>query len=131
MKTEPWSVGEATLIDAARSALNPRQVTSKVYSGQVAAALISSAGTLHTGICIDAASSVGFCAEHAAIAAMLTAGHDRIDKIVAVDRNGNIKPPCGRCRELMRQMGGATVLMPGGAMVDVLDLLPGQKAVGD
>lgn len=50
----------------------------------------------------------GFCAEHAAIAAMVTAGEHRIDRIVAVWRDDDdrlhVLPPCGRCRELIRQV---------------------------
>jgi cytidine deaminase len=43
---------------------------------------------------------MGFCAEHAAIASMLTAGESKIMTIVAVNCEGAILPPCGRCREL-------------------------------
>ena len=46
---------------------------------------------------------MGFCAEHAAIAAMITAGESRIDKIVAV-HEGGVVAPCGRCREFMYQI---------------------------
>jgi len=34
---------------------------------------------------------------------MITAGESKIDKIVAVDKNG-IYPPCGRCREFICQV---------------------------
>ena len=131
MKAAVWGRTDAALIAAARAVLKPRRVTEKIDAGQVAAALISTSGAVYTGVCIDAASSVGFCAEHAAVAAMLTAGEDRIDRIVAVNRDGEVKAPCGRCRELMRQMGGARVLMPDGAVVDVMELLPGQRPITD
>ena len=54
-----------------------------------------------------------FCAEHSDIAAMVTAGEYRIDKIVAVwrDEEGrlHVLPPCGRCREFIRQVSPANI----------------------
>jgi cytidine deaminase len=47
---------------------------------------------------------MGFCAEHSAIAAMVTHGEHIIKKIVAVDKDGMPIPPCGRCREFMNQI---------------------------
>ena len=53
-------------------------------------------------MCIDTGSGTGFCAEHAAVAAMVTAGEYLIDTIVAVwrDEEGRlfVLPPCGRYR---------------------------------
>ena len=73
-------------------------------AGTVAAAVLSSSGRIYTGICIDVACGIGFCAEHAAIAEMLKARETRIEKVVAVTENGSVLPPCGRCRELMMQI---------------------------
>jgi cytidine deaminase len=73
-------------------------------AGGVAAALMTVSGEIFTGICIDTHSSLGFCAEHAAIAEMLKHRQTRIAAIVAVDASGRIMPPCGRCRELIRQV---------------------------
>ena len=72
--------------------------------GGVAAALVTAAGNVYTGICIDTECSLGFCAEHAAIAEMLKAHESEIRLIVAVRTDGAIVPPCGRCRELMWQV---------------------------
>jgi len=47
---------------------------------------------------------MGFCAEHAAIAAMITAGENRIVKIVEVSSSDGFVPPCGRCREFINQI---------------------------
>jgi cytidine deaminase len=73
-------------------------------AGDVGAALVTTAGHVYTGICIDTACSLGFCAEHAAIAEMLKARESEIRLIVAIDSTGAIGPPCGRCRELMWQV---------------------------
>jgi cytidine deaminase len=111
---------DAALIAAARARLSPRVLSPTVEAGGVAAALRSRDGAIWAGVCIDAACGIGFCAEHAAIAAMVTAGESRIDTIVAVAEDGRILPPCGRCRELILQVdpgnGATRVILPGGVM---------------
>lgn len=57
-----------------------------------------------TGVCVDTECSLGFCAEHAEIAEMLKARESAVQMIVAVDKDGTILPPCGRCRELLWQV---------------------------
>ena len=93
------------LYQKAVEVLNPRQVSESLEAGGVAAALVTDKGNVYRGVCIDTACSLGFCAEHAAVAAMLTAGEDRVEKIVAVGSQGDIMSPCGRCRELLMQLG--------------------------
>lgn len=108
------------------SVLNPRKISEDVEVGGVAAALVTDKGNVYRGVCIDTACSMGFCAEHTAIAAMLTAGEDRVEKIVAVDWKKHILPPCGRCREFLMQLGNpdALVLVAENTAVKVKDLLP-------
>lgn len=69
---------------------------------------MTTTGHLYSGVCIDTGSGTGFCAEHPAIAAMVTAREYTIAKIVAVWHNDEedalyVRPPCGRCREFIRQ----------------------------
>lgn len=108
---------DQTLIAAARAVVNPRRLSRTVEVGGVGAALRTASGAIYTGVCIDAASGIGFCAEHGAVAAMVTAGESRIMAIVAVDWDGSILQPCGRCRELVVQVddGNAEtrVILPG------------------
>jgi cytidine deaminase len=92
------------LIEIARATLNPRQLSETSSAGSVAAALVTDKGNVYKGVCIDTPCSMGFCAEHAAIAAMITAGENRIVRIVAVSSDAGIVPPCGRCREFMFQI---------------------------
>lgn len=89
------------MILKARTVLNPRQLARDNTAGGVACALLSAGGNLYYGVCIDINSGIGFCAEHSAIAAMITAGESRIAKIVAVCGENTVLPPCGRCREFM------------------------------
>lgn len=116
-----------TLTQIARQTLNPRQLTEDSSAGSVAAALITDQGNVYTGVCIDTPCSMGFCAEHAAIAAMVTAGESRIEKIVAVNDEAGIVAPCGRCREFMYQINHdnySTQILLRSGIVTLVELLP-------
>jgi cytidine deaminase len=65
--------------------------------------VLTERGDVFTGICIDLACGLGFCAEHAALAEMLKSRQSRILAAVAVSGDA-IVPPCGRCREFMAQI---------------------------
>ncbi|WP_260288743.1 cytidine deaminase family protein [Peribacillus aracenensis] len=83
---------------------SPTVLNDFVEYGGVGAAIETVDGNIYTGISIDTACSLGFCAEHAAVADMLKHGEYQIKAIVAVDSEGNAVPPCGRCRELISQL---------------------------
>ena len=101
------------LYQAAKAVLNPRKLSSEADAGGVGAAILSESGKVYTGVCIDTACSMGFCAEHAAAAAMITAGENRVLMMVAVGWDGNIMPPCGRCREFISQLARRESGRPG------------------
>jgi len=88
----------------AKSVINPRKLSECAEGGEVGAALLSESGQIYVGVCIDTACQMGFCAEHAAAAAMVTAGENRVLKMIAVGTNGEILPPCGRCREFISDL---------------------------
>lgn len=69
------------LITAAESVLNPHAVGDRLF-GDVGAALVTDRGNQYLGVCIDTGSATGFCAEHAAIAAMVTAGEYRSEPLL-------------------------------------------------
>ena len=112
----------------AKSVLNPRKLSDAAEAGGVGAALLSESGKVYKGVCIDTACSMGFCAEHAAAAAMITAGESRVLKMIAVGSDGRIMPPCGRCREFISQIHSdnlqTEVLVSQGTIVTLRDLLP-------
>ena len=117
------------LIEKARASLQPRKQGNT--TGDVACALFSEKGNLYFGVCIDVGSGIGFCAEHSAIAAMITAGETRISKIVAVwgVNAVTVLPPCGRCREFMYQidnnnLDSTTVILSENKVVKLNELLP-------
>lgn len=116
------------LIEIAKDTLYPIKHTEFCESGGVACALVTDKGNVYTGVCIDVACSMGFCAEHAAIANMITNRETRIDKIVAIGWNHRVYPPCGRCREFISQIhlenNSAKVLVGGNKVVTLSELLP-------
>lgn len=116
------------LYQIAKETLNPWKLSDDVEAGGVAAALVTDQGNVYKGVCIDTACSMGFCAEHAAISAMITARENRILKIVAVGWDGKIMPPCGRCRELIKQVHSENknteVLVAEDKVMTIAELLP-------
>jgi len=116
------------LYEKARAVVNPRKLSADAESGGVGAALVTDSGTVYTGVCIDTACSMGFCAEHAAAAAMVTSGENRVLRMIAVGWDGRIMPPCGRCREFISQLhdeNSKTEVMVGeGVVLTLAELLP-------
>jgi len=115
------------LLQRANEVLGSRQLSKDGWAGSVAAALLTENGNVYLGVCIDVPCSMGFCAEHAAIAAMVTAGESKIMKIVAVSADGML-PPCGRCREFISQVNdenmNTQVLVADDTVVSIKELLP-------
>lgn len=103
---------DSDLVEQAAGLLNPHQVGGRLF-GDVASVIVTEAGNQYGGVCIDTASGTGFCAEHAAVASMVTAGEYRISRIVAVWRGDDgrlyVLPPCGRCREFIQQVDPANL----------------------
>lgn len=92
------------LYSRAKSVQNSRHVSPFIDAGGVAAAILTEKGNIYVGVCIDTASTLGMCAERNAIANMITNGESKINKVVAVMKNGNLGSPCGACREYMMQL---------------------------
>ncbi|HLL72019.1 MAG TPA: hypothetical protein VK363_11330 [Pyrinomonadaceae bacterium] len=117
------------LILKAQAVVNPRKIAHGLSVGDVGCALLTGKGNLHVGVNVDVVAGIGFCAEHSAIASMVTHGEQSIRKIVAVLEDGTILPPCGRCREFMHQLDSSNlerteVLLGNAKLVKLRDLLP-------
>jgi cytidine deaminase len=125
------AVSNEELIQSAAAVLNPRVVDGRLFA-DVGSVLVTDIGSRYAGVCIDTGCGTGFCAEHSAIAAMVTAGEYRIAKIVAVWRDGEgvlyVMPPRGRCREFIRQIDPANidteVVLGRDRLATVRELLP-------
>jgi len=91
-------------------------------------ALLTEQGSIYTGISISIVCSIGFCAEHSAMAEMLKNNETRIMKLVSVAAGKGIRSPCGRCREFMRliNMDNFTtlIMLSEDRIVKLSDLLP-------
>ena len=116
------------LIEKAKSVVIPQKIKHGFAVGDVGCALITDRGNVYLGVSIDTGCGMGFCAEHSAIAAMVTQGEHIIRKIVAVIEDGTPIPPCGRCREFMHQICeenfDAEVIIGKNKSVKLKDLLP-------
>src|SRR5687767_2826646 len=127
--TQPMhdDAADAELIAAATALVGDYRPSADCSAGGVGAALRSRSGRIYTGICIDTACSMGFCAEHAAVADMLKAREAEVVTIVAISADGIIAP-CGRCRELLWQIHPSNratrVIVAPGRVVALADLLP-------
>ena len=87
------------LLSAAKKVQNKRDVSVFVEAGGVAAAILTEAGNIYVGVCIDTACTLGMCAERNAISSMITNGESRIKKLVAVMPDGSVGMPCGACAD--------------------------------
>lgn len=113
----------------AKNTLNERRLSRMATAGTVAAAILTDKGNVYVGVCIDTPASMGFCAEHAAVAAMVTAGESRIVKCVAIGVDDEIAcAPCGRCREFINAIDDENykceVLLEDGSITTIGELLP-------
>ncbi|HLC60448.1 MAG TPA: cytidine deaminase [Candidatus Nanoarchaeia archaeon] len=121
-------VSNKELIAKAKSVIKSRRIKHGYLVGDVGCALLSDEGNIYLGVCMDVSCGIGFCAEHSAIAAMVTNGEEKIKKIVAVVEGGKIIPPCGRCREIINQIHkqnkNTEVMIGKNKVVKLEELLP-------
>jgi cytidine deaminase len=121
-------ISNEELIEKAKSVLKPRKIKHGFTVGDVGCALVTDKGNVYLGVSIDTGCGIGFCAEHSAIAAMVTHGEHIIKKIVAVVENGIPISSCGRCREFMHQIHeenfDAEIIIGKNKSVKLKDLLP-------
>jgi cytidine deaminase len=76
------------LIDRATAVLQTRELSPECTVGEVSAALLTTKGNVYVGISISAGCGIGFCAEHIAVAAMVTQGESRVQRLVAISSDG-------------------------------------------
>lgn len=114
--------------DAAKAVINPKKISEQICSGGVGAAVVAKSGNIYTGVCIDTDCSLGMCAERNAISTMIANGEFEIKMVAAVNKNGEVLPPCGACREFMMQMKNSSdieiLIDNNGTVVKLKDLMP-------
>ena len=94
----------AQMLGLARKNLNPVRRGEFYSSGFVSAVLEGADGKYYTGVNIDLACGLGFCAERNAASTMVTAGETVVRRVVCVDADGALMTPCGCCREFLLQL---------------------------
>ena len=101
-----WDRLRAAATEAMRRAYAP-------YSGfPVGAAALVDDGRVVTGCNVENASyGLGLCAECGVVAALHATGGGRLRALACVDRHGAALMPCGRCRQLLWEHGGADCLV--------------------
>lgn len=124
MLNDNWRV----VYNAAKTVVNQKKISEQMCSGGVGAAVVSKKGNIYTGVCIDTDCSLGMCAERNALSTMITNGEYEIKMVAAVNKKGQVLPPCGACREFMMQLKNSSdieVLVDNdGTMVKLKDLMP-------
>jgi cytidine deaminase len=75
------------------------------------AALVDN-GRIISGCNVENASyGIGLCAECGLVSNLINSGGGRLIAVACVDRHGNALMPCGRCRQLLWEHGGAECLL--------------------
>lgn len=102
-------ISNLELIKIALEHSHPLKVNDDNWVGDVASALVTEKGNVYYGVCVDSGSGIGFCAERSAISQMFANGETKVSKIVAIwnnnpDKDIYVLPPCGACREFMKQV---------------------------
>jgi cytidine deaminase len=89
-----------------------REVAGRAYAPysrfQVGAAALVDDGRLVVGCNVEnAAYGVTLCAECGLVSALHAGGGGRLTHFVCVNGSGEVVMPCGRCRQLLSEHGGA------------------------
>ena len=115
-----WSVLRTAAVDVMRRAYAP-------YSRfQVGVAGLVDDGRIVVGCNVEnAAYGVALCAECGMVSSLHATGGGRLVAVLCVDSNGDALMPCGRCRQLLWENGGAQcqVMSPNGVMT-MSEVLP-------
>ncbi|WP_336207590.1 cytidine deaminase [Nonomuraea sp. LPB2021202275-12-8] len=101
-----WDALRAEAAEAMRHAYAP-------YSKfPVGAAAVVDDGRIVTGCNVENASyGLGLCAECGLVSALQSSGGGRLVAFSCVDGHGELLMPCGRCRQLLFEFGGADLLV--------------------
>jgi cytidine deaminase len=79
---------------------------------KVGAAALVDDGRVVSGCNVENASyGLGLCAECGLVSALHGGGGGRLVALVCVDQHGAVLMPCGRCRQLLWEFGGAPMLL--------------------
>ena len=108
------------LVEAAREAMTHAYAPYSDFP--VGAAALADDGRLVTGCNVEnAAYGVALCAECGLVSQLHITGGGRLTHFACVNGHGEVLMPCGRCRQLLWENGGADLLVLTGAGVRRMD----------
>jgi cytidine deaminase len=126
-----------TRIDWEKLRSAAREASQRAYTPYsrfpVGAAALVDDGRVVTGCNVENASyGLTLCAECGLVSALHASGGGRLVALACVDGTGSVLMPCGRCRQLIWEHGGAECLLdtPAG-VVPMRELLPQAFEPGD
>jgi cytidine deaminase len=114
-----------TLRTAAREAMTHAYAPYSKFP--VGAAALVDDGRVVVGCNVENASyGIGLCAECGLVSALLASGGGRLVAFTCVGPDGELLMPCGRCRQLLWEHGGASLLVETAArgVVPMTEVLP-------
>ncbi len=88
------------LIKQAKSLVGEKAIRGG-FVKEVGCILVTKKGRIFLGVNLDLASGIGFCAEHTAVAQMVTKTDETQIKTIVSAKKDKVLSPCGRCRELL------------------------------
>lgn len=110
-----------SLRDSARDAMSHAYAPYSNYP--VGAAALVDDGRVVTGCNVENVSyGLGLCAECGLVSALNASGGGRLVAFACCDARGEILLPCGRCRQLLFEFGGAEL---------IVDTMSGPRPLGD
>jgi cytidine deaminase len=124
---------DKNLIDKAIETLSKTKKLNLDETGEVGSALITDKGNIFTGVSIGFHCGISSCGEYQAVGSMISNGEKKIKTIVAVwydkkKKKYKVIPPCGKCREMMHQLGSGSkdtyVIVSNSKKVKLKELLP-------
>ena len=128
--TEPTNAEPVDPVDWEKLRAVARDAMSRAYapySGYpVGVAALVDDGRTVSGCNVENASyGLGLCAECGLVSELQLTGGGRLTHFTCVDGKGDILVPCGRCRQLLYEFGGATLLLetPAG-ILPLSEMLP-------
>ena len=110
MDIDRWNIPWETLREAAREAMAHAYAPYSNFPVGVAGLVHD--GRLVTGCNVENASyGLGLCAECGMVSDLVRTGGGRLVAVACVGGNGRPLMPCGRCRQLLWEHGGAEMLI--------------------
>lgn len=109
-------LSESKIIDVNTLLAHASEVQKRSYSPysnfKVGAALLSNDANVYSGCNVENVSyPLGQCAEASAISAMIANGSTKIAEILIMSPNEEFCPPCGGCRQKIKEFATANTLV--------------------